>query len=50
VDVGEGVGSLLVSILAKQQGFRGVLIEQPEVLTKPIAYCPKAVPGNGASF
>ena len=32
VDVGGGVGSLLVSILRKRPGVAGVLIEQPEVL------------------
>jgi hypothetical protein len=32
VDVGGGVGSLLVAILEKQPSIRGVLIEQPEVL------------------
>jgi hypothetical protein len=32
VDVGGGVGSLLLAILRKLGGIRGVLIEQPEVL------------------
>lgn len=32
VDVGGGVGSLLVAILEKRRGIRGVLIEQAEVL------------------
>jgi hypothetical protein len=32
VDVGGGIGSLLVAILEKRQGVCGVLIEQPEVL------------------
>jgi hypothetical protein len=32
VDVGGGAGSLLAAILEKNQGTRGVLVEQPEVL------------------
>jgi hypothetical protein len=32
VDVGGGAGSLLAAILEKQEGARGVLVEQPEVL------------------